>query len=188
MSGAPRDSFFSDPNERLLLRVLYQDIQRRNPATPLSAKHRDRLEKTIHHYMGEVHRVKKGGDLRELNKEVLTAVLPDFLAYLSRQDVPPSQQPPPQHLNSLQTDVDTRYAQLQEDRHDAKAAPPSPPDFRIPLDDAAIDPMALFEQARKQREAEVRAAIEKPAHRVGLAFEAGLVDRIRKVVARVICC
>ena len=178
MSGAPRDSFFSDPNERLLLRVLYQDIQRRNPATPLSAKHRDRLEKTIHHYMGEVHRVKKGGDLRELNKEVLTAVLPDFLAYLSRQDVPPSQQPPPQHLNSLQTDVDTRYAQLQEDRHDAKAAPPSPPDFRIPLDDAAIDPMALFEQARKQREAEVRAAAATATEKKAVPQQQDMETRI----------
>lgn len=158
MSGAPRDSFFSDPNEQMLLRILYQDIQRRNPNTSLTPKQRERLEKTIQHYMGEVHRVKKGSDMRTLNKEVLTAVLPDFLAYLERQT--PERQPLPQQapLNSLQTDVDTRYAQIQEERHDAKAAPPTPPDFRIPLDDDKIDPMALFEQARKQREAEVKAA------------------------------
>lgn len=158
MSGAPRDSFFSDPNEQMLLRVLYQDIQRRNPSTPLSAKQRDRLERTIKHYMGEVHRVKKGGDIRVLNKEVLTAVLPDFLEYLNRQVPPPDRQPQKTSMDMLQTDVDTRYAQIQEERHDVKAAPPTPPDFRIPLDDDAIDPMALFEQARKQRDAEIKAA------------------------------
>ena len=55
----------------------------------------------------------------------------------------------------LRQDVGTRFALMQDSRNTAKAAPPAPPDFRIPLEeDNTSSAASLFEQAKKQREAE----------------------------------
>ena len=157
MSGT-REAFFSEKNEQMLDRLLYDHVQRKN-GVGIDDRQKQRLVKTVKHYMGEVYRVNTGATIQVLNKEVLGAVLPDYTAYLDRQrQIEVSEQTEVEVVNStdpLRTDVGTRFALMQESRNEVKAKPPAPPDFRIPLEeDESTTALTLFEQARKQREAE----------------------------------
>jgi len=115
--------------------------------------------KTVKHYMGEVYRINSTQNIQYLNKETLAAVLPDYTAYLDRgREVETSEKTEVEIVTSsdpLRQDVGTRFALMQDSRNTAKAAPPAPPDFRIPLEeDNTSSAASLFEQAKKQREAE----------------------------------
>jgi hypothetical protein len=181
MSGT-REAFFSEKNEQMLDRLLYDHVQRKN-GVGIDDRQKQRLVKTVKHYMGEVYRVNTGATIQVLNKEVLGAVLPDYTAYLDRQrQIEVSEKTEVEVVNStdpLRTDVGTRFALMQESRNEVKAKPPAPPDFRIPLEeDESTTALTLFDQARKQREAE--------AARTALAVqeqlrptEAGTVPRPR---------
>jgi len=181
MSGT-REAFFSEKNEQMLDRLLYDHVQRKN-GVGIDDRQKQRLVKTVKHYMGEVYRVNTGATIQVLNKEVLGAVLPDYTAYLDRQrQIEVSEQTEVEVVNStdpLRTDVGTRFALMQESRNEVKAKPPAPPDFRIPLEeDESTTALTLFDQARKQREAE--------AARTALAvqeqlrpMEAGTIPRPR---------
>jgi hypothetical protein len=144
---------FMDPkNESMLDKLVYQDFQRRL-GSPLNEKQKARLLRTVHHYMEEV--VEKGGDmsLQSMNKEVLTLVVPDFNAYLNRQNISSKSDVE----SRMKEDIGSRFTSLQNERTDdsAKALMPPTPDFRIPLDDETASPLSLFEQAKKAREAEI---------------------------------
>jgi hypothetical protein len=144
---------FMDPkNESMLDKLVYQDFQRRL-GSPLNEKQKARLLRTVHHYMEEV--VEKGGDmsLQAMNKEVLTLVVPDFNAYLNRQNISSKSDVE----SRMKEDIGSRFTSLQNERTDdsAKALMPPTPDFRIPLDDETASPLSLFEQAKKAREAEI---------------------------------
>jgi hypothetical protein len=84
MSG--KEPFFSEKNEAMLQRVLYNDICRRT-GNDLTEKQATRLINTVKHYMGEVQRVQGNKPVPVLNQEVLRIVLPDYLMYIERQQV-----------------------------------------------------------------------------------------------------
>lgn len=157
MSRQVRENFFSESNEQMLDRLLYQDLRRRTGAE-LDDKQKQRLVKTVKHYMGEVYRVNGTQTMQALNKEVLTSVIPDYMGYIRRQtEKESSTETEVEIVNSsdpLRSDVGTRFTLMQESRQDTKQKPPAPPDFRVPLEEDNADSISLYEQAKKLREAE----------------------------------
>lgn len=146
-------TFMSPKNESLLDKLVYQDFQRRLGGE-LNEKQKSRLVRTVHHYMEEVADKSGSMSIQEMNKQVLTLVVPDFNAYLNRQNI------------SMKSDVETRmkedigsrFTSIQNERSEdttVRALMPPTPDFRIPLDDETSSPLSLFEQAKKAREAEI---------------------------------
>lgn len=164
MSSGPRqtvvESFLGPQNESMLERLLYQDMQRRL-GNDLTEKQRERLVKTVRHYMREVQDNLPGESVQIKNKEVLTAVVPDYLSYIRRSSVSMKSED-----ESIKLDVSTRFSQLQNERNPKKAAPPAPPDFRIPLNDEGPISMGIFEEIKKQRDDEQRRADELIATRL----------------------
>jgi hypothetical protein len=179
--------FFSQKNETMLQRVLYNDICRRT-GNNLNERQATRLINTVKHYMGEVHRVQGNKSLSALNSEVLGVVLPDYIMYLERAqrsdgrsvvsdiesgpgEVASSQkaQQQQQQLEDLpsrgrlQQDLGSAFSQLQASRQENKSRPPMQ-DFRISLQDEGPVPMDVFERIKKDREdeaARVSATIER---------------------------
>lgn len=143
--------FLSNQNESMLDRLLYTDFQRRL-GSDLSEKQKQRLLKTVRHYMGEVAQALPQAPLQEKNSQVLAAVVPDFLSYINRS----SSAPPVEEQDVSRMDVASRFNQLQNERNGAKATPPPPPNFRIALQEEGPSPMMQFEMARKQREEEIQ--------------------------------
>jgi hypothetical protein len=173
-----REGFFSQNNEAMLQRVLYNDICRRT-GSDLTEKQATRLMRTVEHYMQEVYRVQgTKASVQVLNKEVLTVVLPDYLQYMERQrrssgrsvlsdmeEGPGEAAGPTGPVASIEDiqvrrqamDVDSAFSQLQQQRQQTKAKPPSPPDFRqASLRDEAPVSMDLFERIKQDREDEAR--------------------------------
>lgn len=151
--------FFSKDNEGVLQRVLYNDICRRYGDT-LNEKQASRLMKTVSYYMGEVHRVHGDKPIHFLNKEVLTVVLPDYVAYLER-----SERAPRSAVSDIEAgsgiqeegevrqiqDIDNAYTALQTQRQDTKVKPQMQ-DFRLSLSEEPPLSMELFERMKKERE------------------------------------
>jgi hypothetical protein len=148
-------------NEQFLSEMLYENEKRRLGGD-LNGKQKERLVKTIRHYMNEVHQAFPGADtaasVRMKNKEVITAVLPDFSAYIRRNQVATVQIQ--SNDDSIRQDIGTRFSQLQNERNPKKPPVPAPPTFRIPLDDEAPVSMGIFEQIKKQREEEAQRSDE----------------------------
>jgi hypothetical protein len=167
------DVFFSEKNEAMLQRVLYNDICRRT-GTDLNEKQASRLIKTVKHYMGEIHRVQGSQPVSELNKEVLKVVLPDYVMYLERkrrsdgrsvvsdieagaQDEEAAVAVVPENRR-LQMDVGTSFSKLQLSRQETKSRPPIQ-DFQISLQDEAPVSMDMFEKIKFEREQEASRVI-----------------------------
>jgi hypothetical protein len=155
-----KSPFFSSQNEAMLDRLLYNDFQRRIGGD-LSTKQKERLVKTVRHYMGEVYEENGEQPVPNLNKEVLAAVVPDFLSYLRRST------PAPAPLSvepeeRIRMDVGNRYTSLQSERQDGRPAPPAAPDFRISTDEGVSTALTLFEQVKKQREDEALRSTGSP--------------------------
>ena len=165
------DAYFSQKNEAMLQRVLYNDICRRTGNT-LNERQATRLMKTVKYYMGEVHRVQGNKPMNTLNSEVLSATLSDYLMYLERSERsdgrsvvsdieegpgPQGQQgaqgPQKQLEDRSRQDVGTAFSHLQASRQESKARPPMQ-DFRISLQDEGPVPMDVFERIKKDREEE----------------------------------
>ena len=159
MSDPSKNSpFFSSQNEAMLDRLLYNDFQRR-VGSDLSTKQKERLVKTVRHYMGEVYENQGEQPVPVLNKEVLSAVVPDFLSYLRRGAISSS----PNEEDRARMDVGNRYSQLQSERQDGRPTPPAAPDFRISADEGTSTALTLFEQIKKQREDEALRSTGSPA-------------------------
>lgn len=168
------DVFFSEKNEAMLQRVLYNDICRRT-GNDLSERQATRLIKTVKHYMGEVHRIKNGQPATELNKEVLRVVLPDYIMYLDRKqrddrsvvsDIESgpdlgdaSADAPVQPEDRRIQDIGTAFSKLQTARQENRSKPPVQ-DFRLSLDEPALS-MEVFERMKSEREAEAARTVEK---------------------------
>ena len=150
-----KDAFFSAKNEAMLQRLLNTDVQRRIGGE-MNEKQVTRLNKTIHHYMGEVfyNPENAGQSSQVLNKEVLRAVVPDFMGYLGRNAAAPRPSTAGE-MDRVRMDVTSRFDQMQTDRQEKKALP-APPQLQISLDDDAPSSLSLFEQAKRQREEEAR--------------------------------
>jgi len=159
MSDLPKSPFFSSQNEAMLDRLLYNDFQRRIGGD-LSTKQKERLVKTVRHYMGEVYEQQGEQPVPSLNKEVLSAVVPDFLSYLRRGAAGGSGNTAEENVRM---DVGNRYSQLQSERQDGRPTPPAAPDFRIPIDETSSTALTLFEQVKKQREDEALRSTGSPA-------------------------
>ena len=163
------DVFFSERNEAMLQRVLYNDVCRRT-GNDLNEKQATRLIKTVKHYMGEIHRVNGSKPVSDLNKEVLRIVLPDYIMYLDRkersdgrsitslsEEVSSTQviemtETIPEGRR-LQMDVGTAFSKLQSSRQETKARPPIQ-DFRLSLQDEPPVSMDSFERMKQEREEE----------------------------------
>ena len=143
--------FLSNQNESMLDKLVYQDFQRRL-GSDLTEKQKQRLLRTVRHYMNEVSQAFPTAPLQEKNSQVLAAVGPDFLSYLNRA----ASAPPVAEQDVSRMDVATRFNQLQNERNGTKATPPPPPNFRISLQEDGPSPMSQFEIARKQREEEIK--------------------------------
>jgi len=148
-----QSQFFNPKNEAMMERLLNVDFQRRIGGD-LTDKQKDRLNKTVKHYMTEIYAKNSGESLQYLNKEVLTSVVPDYMGYLRRNSGPISEADETTDSTGLRVDVNSRFDQIQNERQERRAGPPPPPDFRISLDEAGPTPLSQFEEIRKQREAE----------------------------------
>ena len=167
------DIFFSERNETVLHRVLYNDVCRRTGGD-LTEKQASRLIKTVKHYMGEVYRVQGSQQsVTVLNKEVLQTVLPDYIQYLERQargsgrsvvsdieEGPGTKQEISGHIEDrLQMDVGAAFSKIQTSR-----AGPSRPvvvqkDFRISLSEEGTMPLDVFERIKKDRDQEAQRVV-----------------------------
>ena len=160
--------FFSERNEAMLQRVLYNDVCRRT-GNDLNEKQATRLIKTVKHYMGEIHRVNSSKPVSDLNKEVLRIVLPDYIMYLDRKERSDGRSITSlsEEVSStevvltetipegrrLQMDVGTAFSKLQSARQETKARPPIQ-DFRLSLQDEPPVSMDNFERMKQEREEE----------------------------------
>jgi hypothetical protein len=152
------DQFFGSRNEAMLDRLLYADFQRRTGGD-LSERQKERLTKTVRHYMQEVQASNPAAPVQLLNKEVLTAVVPDFMSYLRRTG--------PKEDSDLQMDVSSRFDRIQQDRQGGAAVPVAP-DFQVSLESEGPSPLSRFEEIKKIREAEaLREADAAAKHRSG---------------------
>jgi len=155
--------FFNPANETMLDRLLYSDFQRRTGGE-LTDKQKERLVKTVKHYMTEIYSQNAGQPIQVLNKEVLTAVVPDFMGYLRRSSGPKdSDEPSGDIAATLMTDVNSRFGQLQNERQDSRPAAPIAPDFRVDLDSDGPSPLSRFEEIKRIREAEAAREAETAA-------------------------
>ena len=151
-----QSQFFNPKNEAMLDRLLYSDFQRRNGGD-LNEKQKERLNKTVKHYMTEVYSKNPGENIQVLNKEVLTSVVPDFMGYLRRSSAPAAEMGDA----GLRTDVNSRFDQIQNERQERRSAPPPPPDFRVSLDETGPTPLTQFEEIKRQRELEATRDAER---------------------------
>ena len=161
-----KDAFFSKKNNDMLQRLLNTDIQRRTGGT-LNSTQILRLTNTIEYYMGEIYSDKEyaGKPVQFLNKEVLQAVIPDYLSYLRR----PSRPTEDSDMDRIRNDVSTRFELMQTDRQSDRGTIPNPPNFQLTLDDNSPSSLSRFEQIKREREQEakrledVQAALAQPA-------------------------
>lgn len=161
--------FFNAKNEAMLDRLLYNDFQRRIGGD-LSERQRQRLQKTVRHYMTEVYAKHPSEPVQYLNKEVLTSVVPDYMSYLRRNSgvnleaaAAAAVAAEAAGASPLQMDVNARFGKLQAERQEAKAPPPVAPDFRVTLEENGPTPLSRFELVKKQREAELQRDAETAA-------------------------
>uniref|UniRef100_A0A6C0BJI2 Uncharacterized protein n=1 Tax=viral metagenome TaxID=1070528 RepID=A0A6C0BJI2_9ZZZZ len=170
--SSTRGQFFSERNEAMLDRLLYNDFQRRIGGD-LEEKQKERLVKTVRHYMNEVYENLGEQPVQKLNTEVLAAVVPDYIGYLRRQ------QKDEKPVDLLHGDVASRFTQVQNERQEGREAPPSAPDFRLSLEDSTTAPsMSMFEQIKKQREAETLFDRSMPASLGSMPASGGLNDYV----------
>lgn len=165
--------FLHPDNKGVLQRVLYKDICRRYGGD-LNEKQASRLIKTVDYYVGEVHRVHGNKNIQFLNTEVLGVVLPDYMAYLERNERsvtrsavsdieagPPSREDEdkPRGRREIQ-DIDDAFSALQNQRQEVKTATrPNMQDFQISLSEEPPLSMELFERMKKEREESAQAIV-----------------------------
>lgn len=150
-----KPALFSQRNMDALENALAQDFQGRLGA--LSPQQKDRLGRTVEHYVNEVYEIQGEKQLATLNREIIRAASSDFGKYLQRKDAvrdAPESAVKTVMNESLFQETGKRFELLQQERHEVKALPPSTPDFRISLDDDSPSSADLFEKAKKARESE----------------------------------
>ena len=180
---AQADVFFSEKNEGMLQRVVYNDVRRRIGGD-LNERQATRLMKTVRHYMTEVHRVKGDVPPSVLNKEVLAIALPDYISYLNRvqgsqgrsavADIETGPVMGAQTVSGLltdtvtiekrsQMDITTAFSELQSSRLPPAVKTQEPRDFRVSLQDEAPLSMDMFERIKGDRDAEAQAQAKAQA-------------------------
>lgn len=144
-----QNMFLTAQNEDMLNKLVYQDFTRRL-GSDLNDKQKQRLVKTVRHYMGEVQQDLPQESLQVKNGEVISETVKDFMSYINR-----SQAAPPTRDDEMsRMDVATRFSQLQNERNTAKKTPPAPPNFRLALEEEGPPSLSVFERVKKEREEE----------------------------------
>lgn len=144
-----QNMFLSPQNEDMLNKLVYQDFTRRLGGD-LNAKQKERLVKTVRHYMGEVQQDIPQESLQVKNGEVISETVKDFMSYINRSQAAP----PTRDDDMSRMDVATRFSQLQNERNTAKKTPPAPPNFRLTLEEEGPPSLSVFERVKKEREEE----------------------------------
>jgi hypothetical protein len=155
-----RRQFFAEQNEQMLLGMLAKNFQQRLGA-PLTDNQSSHLERSLEHYMSDVFQQNPYQNTQTLNKQVLSATAGEFNAYLQRQTALKTATP------QLFMETSNRFEQAQQDRQRSLEAPrPSIPDYVQPIqikEDDSISALALFEEAKKRRGAEMNSQAEAEA-------------------------
>ena len=120
--------------------------------TNLPEKTERRLASVLNHYMKEVGKSNPGRKIQELNREVLRETLTSIDSWLRRGGESTSTTA---DTDRLYSNVGQQLASVQKERGlMMNTAPAIAPDFRDKVEEDEIDPLALFEKARQQRERE----------------------------------
>lgn len=153
-SSGIKGSFFGQKNVGMIEKVLVEDFQSRIGA-PLNDMQRERLSKTVDHYLQEVYEKNGEKPLQNLNKELFSATARDFSLYLQRNEATKGKNPVKQVMDDeLYRDTSQRFEKLSLERNESKAPLPSIPDFRISLSENGPPAAELYEIIKKQREME----------------------------------
>ena len=167
--------FLHPDNKGVLQRVLYKDICRRYGGD-LNEKQAGRLIKTVDYYVTEVYRVHGNKKVEFLNTEVLGAVLPDYMAYLERnersstrsavsdiEEGPPVEREEQEQGRREIQDIDNAFSALQTQRQEKGGARPTMQDFQISLSEEPPLSMELFERMKKEREESSLVVVPPPS-------------------------
>lgn len=172
-----KDTLFGGKNAKMLETVLVQDFQERQGAI-LTEPQRERLSKTVGHYLQQVYNKQGDKPVPILNKEVLSAASKDFSQYLQRKESTKAVNPIKQVMDdSLFQETSQRFERMTQERNEMKALPGAIPDFRISLTEDGPPAAEMFERAKKQREMEYLRSSQQQSELQ--KADAGLQQRIQ---------
>ncbi len=143
-----KSPFFTPQNRTVLRNVLFNDFKRRNNII-FNDNLTTRLDRTLDHYMKEVHSAQPNAPVPFLNKETLTITVQDFTAYLKRTAGGTVEDKPTLVQQKKKIGVDiaaagvpkggTLLSDLQQEINDKRHI------------DLTIDTGSLFERIQKER-------------------------------------
>jgi len=151
--------FLTQQNYNALLNYTRKAITDKEGINELPDKTERRLISVLNHYMKEVGKANPGRKIQELNREVLRETLTSIDSWLRRGGESTSTNADTfrrdDSSDRLYSNVGQQLASVQKERGlMMNAAPVIKPDFRDKIEEDDIDPLALFEKARQQREKE----------------------------------
>jgi hypothetical protein len=143
--------FLTQQNYNALLNYSRKTIMDKEGQNSLPEKTERRLASVLNHYMKEVGKSNPGRKIQELNREVLRETLTSIDSWIRRGGAAGGEA----DTDRLYSNVGQQLATVQKDRGlMMNSAPAITPDFRDKVEEDEIDPLALFEKARQQREKE----------------------------------
>ena len=151
--------FLTQQNYNALLNYTRKTITDKEGINELPEKTEKRLISVLNHYMKEVGKANPGRKIQELNREVLRETLTSIDSWLRRGGESTSTNADTFRRDDsndrLYSNVGQQLASVQKERGlMMNATPVIKPDFRDKVEEDDIDPLALFEKARQQREKE----------------------------------
>lgn len=151
--------FLTQQNYNALLNYTRKAITDKEGINELPEKTERRLISVLNHYMKEVGKTNPGRKIQELNREVLRETLTSIDSWLRRGGESTSTNADTFRRDDsndrLYSNVGQQLASVQKERGlMMNATPVIKPDFRDKVEEDEIDPLALFEKARQQREKE----------------------------------
>ena len=171
-----KNVFFSEKNYNTLQTVLIQDCEQRT-GSALNDLQKNRLTKTLDHYIKQVYQKQGDKPLIILNREVLGTCSKDFSQYMQRKEITHNSNSVKNVMDDqLYHDTSHRFERLTTERNEVKALPPSVPDFRISLSEDGPPAAEMFERAKKQRELEALRSAKQVNDMV--KAEAGVQGRV----------
>ena len=153
--------FFSTTNYARLLQPLREAYERKLKKPELPEEVDKRLQKTLQHYMNEVHRVNgPQAVVSDLNEETFRETSLNMDGWIKKQVSTPARiYPVSPPADPLFENINSRFEREQQSRAPAPLQTAMNVDFTMPQndDEEDEDPLLKYERARKLREAEVRA-------------------------------
>ena len=144
--------FLTQQNYNALLNYTRKTIMDNEGTNYVPERTERRLISVLNHYMKEVGKSNPGRKIQELNREVLRETLTSIDSWLRRGG---AGRPDDAETDRLYNNVGQQLASVQKERGlMMNSAPVIAPDFRDKVEEDEIDPLALFEKARQQREKE----------------------------------